>query len=108
MEVDRIRALLEEVRSGGTPIEEALIQLRDLPYEDLGFAKLDHHRTLRTGHPEVIFCQGKTTEHILAIIDRLRLRSPKVLASRANADVAAEIQRHYPESIYHDMARIVV
>ena len=108
MQVERIRALLDEVRSGALPIDEALIQLKDLPYEDLGFAKLDHHRTLRTGQPEVVFCPGKATEHILAILDRLRERSPKVLATRATPAVAAAIAGQLPDSVYHADARIVI
>src|SRR5687767_13627741 len=108
MQVERIRALLESVRSGALPVDEALLELKDLPYEDLGFAKLDHHRSLRTGHPEVVFCPGKSTEHILAIIDRLRERSPKVLATRATPEVAASIQSQFPDSVYHQEARIVV
>lgn len=108
MLAERIRALLEEVRAGTLPIDEAMTSLRDLPYEDLGFAKLDHHRELRTGHPEVIYCPGKTNEQILTIIDRLRQRGPKVLATRAALEVAESITVRYPDSVYHGAARIVV
>lgn len=104
----RLRALLEQVQAGATPIEDALMQLRDLPYEDLGFAKLDHHRALRTGHPEVIYCPGKAIEHIIAIADRLRQRAPKVLATRATPEVYEAIRAALPEAIYHEQARIVV
>ena len=108
MEPERIRALLERVRAGELPVDEALLELKDLPYEDLGFAKLDHHRTLRTGYPEVVYCPGKATEHILAIVERLRLRAPKVLATRATPEVAAAIRSQNPDSVYHESARIVV
>src|SRR5205085_8972747 len=70
MDIERLRAVLEDVRSGCLPVDEAMGRLRDLPYEDLGFAKLDHHRALRNGFPEVIFSQGKETTHILAIAHR--------------------------------------
>jgi NCAIR mutase (PurE)-related protein len=108
MDVKRIRVLLEQVRSGKCAVDEALMELRDLPYEDLGFAKLDHHRELRTGFPEVIFCPGKSTEQILAIVQRLRARGSKVLSTRAAQEVAAEILARNPDSVYHSEARIVV
>jgi pyridinium-3,5-biscarboxylic acid mononucleotide synthase len=108
MEEDRLRALLEEVRLGTTPIDEAVGRLRDLPYEDLGFAKLDHHRSLRNGFPEVIYCQGKTLPQITAIAGRLRERSHKVLATRATPEVAAVVRSEWPDAVYHEAARIVV
>src|SRR5205823_13540671 len=108
MDTQRLRELMEGVRSGTVPIDEALIRLRDLPYEDLGFAKLDHHRALRNGFPEVILCQGKSIDHIIAISQRLRQRSAKVLATRATPEVAAAIRSEIPDAVYHDQARIVV
>jgi NCAIR mutase (PurE)-related protein len=108
MEVERLRSLLEEVRLGALPVDEAVSRLRDLPYEDLGFAKVDHHRTLRNGFPEVIYCQGKTTEQIIAIACKLRSRSGKVLATRATPDVAEAVQSEFPGSDYHTSARILV
>jgi NCAIR mutase (PurE)-related protein len=108
MDSERIRALLESVRCGATPVEEAVAKLRDLPYEDLGFAKLDHHRALRNGFPEVIFCEGKSIEHTVAIACRLRERSAKVLATRAAPLVAEALEAAIPGSIYNEPARIVV
>ena len=108
MDSERIRALLESVRCGTTPVNEALAKLRDLPYEDLGFAKLDHHRALRNGFPEVIFCEGKAIDHTVAIACRLRERSAKVLATRAAPHVAEALEAAIPGSIYHEQARIVV
>ena len=94
---------------GETSIEEAMALLRSLPYEDLGFAKLDHHRALRNGFPEVVYCPGKTTEHILAILDRLILRAPKVLASRASPEVAQAVLNQFPDNaVYHELARMLV
>ncbi len=107
MEIERIRHILEEVRKKTTPVEEAMEQLRDLPYEDLGFAKIDHHRTLRTGFPEVIYCPGKTNDQIAAIADRLRQRSSKVLATRATPEMASILLGAYPSAVYHESARIV-
>jgi NCAIR mutase (PurE)-related protein len=108
MEVERLRALLDSVRTGDTPVEDAMARLRDLPYEDLGFAKLDHHRSLRNGFPEVIYCEGKAVEHTIAIACRLRERSGKVLATRANPAVAEALGSAIPGSVYHSAARIVV
>src|SRR5947199_3411642 len=108
MDVDRLRSLLEQVKSGEVQVEGALDALRSLPFEDLGFAKLDHHRALRNGFPEVIYCPGKTTEHILAIIERLTAHSSKVLASRAAPDVAEAVQQAFPQAVYHPLPRMLV
>src|SRR5689334_18185081 len=108
MDRDRLRALLERVRAGEIPVESALDSLRSLPFEDLGFAKLDHHRALRNGFPEVIYCPGKTTEHILAILEKLTARSHKVLASRATPEVAEAVQQVFPHAVYHPLPRMLV
>lgn len=107
METERLRALLGRVRSGALSVEDALAELRELPYEDLGFARVDHHRALRTGAPEVIFCSGKTPEQILAIAERIHSRGCKVLATRAAPEIAGEIRRRYAQAVYHEQARIV-
>jgi NCAIR mutase (PurE)-related protein len=108
MDVERLRELLEQVHSGEIPVEDALASLRSLPFEDLGFAKLDHHRALRNGFPEVIYCPGKTTEHILAILEKMTTRSRKVLASRAAPEVAEAVQHAFPGAIYHELPRMLV
>jgi NCAIR mutase (PurE)-related protein len=108
MDVQRLRLLLEEVSSGSVPVDEALIRLRDLPYEDLEFAKLDHHRALRTGFPEVIYCPGKSIEHILEISDKLLHRSHKVITTRVSPEVSAALTGQYPHAVFHETARIVV
>ena len=84
MDVDSLREILEGVRSGSMEVEAALTLLRDLPYEDLGSARLDHHRALRQGVPEVVFCQGKTTEQVVAIVEKLATRNRRVMATRAS------------------------
>ncbi|MGC8669093.1 MAG: nickel pincer cofactor biosynthesis protein LarB [Chthonomonadales bacterium] len=108
MDADALRSLLEEVRQQRLPVDAAIERLRHLPFEDLGFAKLDHHRALRTGFPEVIYCPGKRLEHILAIVGSLRQRAPHVLATRADGPTAAAIRESYPEAEYREMARIVL
>ncbi len=108
MDVERLRELLERVKAGDTPVDDALQSLKTLPFEDLGFAKLDHHRALRNGFPEVVYCPGKTTDQILTILDRLTARSRKVLASRAAPEVAAAVCRQFPVAVYHESARMLV
>jgi len=108
MDVDRLRSLLEQVKSGEIAVEGALTALRSLPFEDLGFAKIDHHRTLRNGFPEVIYCPGKTPEHVVAIAERLAVRSRRVLASRASEEIAAAIQIRFPNALYHPIPKMLV
>ena len=108
MDAERLRELLERVKAGDTPVDEAMASLRALPFEDLGFAKLDHHRALRNGFPEVIYCPGKATEHIVAIAESLAARSHKVLASRASPEVAEAVQRALPNAVYHAVPRMLV
>ena len=74
-----IRDLLENVKNNNLDIEDALDILKDLPYEDLGYANIDHHRQIRNGYPEVIYCEGKTDEHILGIIDKMNKKKSNIL-----------------------------
>ena len=86
MDLDQLRSLLEQVREGGVDVDAAVGRLRHMPYEDLGFAKIDHHRALRHGMPEVVFAQGKTSEQVVAIAERLVANGPNVLITRADAE----------------------
>lgn len=105
---DRLRALLQAVRDGRTTIDAAVDDLRQLPYETVGdFARLDHHRALRRGFPEVIFAQGKTPEQVAAIFLRLQERSDRVLATRVSAEMHAAIRDALPEATYHPAARLL-
>jgi NCAIR mutase (PurE)-related protein len=108
MEVQWLRDLLENVRQEEVSIEEALVRLRGFPYENLGFARLDSHRTLRKGFPEVVFCPGKTTEQIVRIVERIRARDGRVLAARAEPEAAEAVQRAFPDVTYHTAARMIV
>jgi len=103
-----MRQLLQSVQQGEMTVEEALEQLRGFPYEDLGFARLDSHRGLRKGFPEVVFCPGKTTEQITRIVERIRGREGQALAARASAEVGHTLQRSFSDAIYHAEARMVV
>jgi pyridinium-3,5-biscarboxylic acid mononucleotide synthase len=95
----RLRKLLEDIHQQRTTPEEGLEVLRHLPYEDLGFAQIDHHRGLRQGFPEVVFCQGKTVAQVCQIVQRLRATGSDVLATRASEEVFAAVQALFPEVV---------
>lgn len=107
MEISRLTALLEGVQRGEVAIDEALTSLKHLPYQDLDFARLDHHRALRTGFPEVIYCPGKTAVQIAAIFERLVERNDRVLATRCAPEVADEVLRSVPQLTYHPVPRLL-
>lgn len=102
----RLRALLAAVSSGATSVDDAMERLRRLPFEDLGFAKVDHHRSLRTGVPEVVFGIGKTAAQITEITLRMREDSGRVLITRIDAQTAAEVTRAVPELRYFEIPRL--
>ncbi len=108
MDVENIKHLLEDVKDGNVSIDEALKKLKKLPFEDLGFAKIDHHRDLRNGCPEVIYSQGKTVPQVKAIVERLMEGSNNILATRASKEVYEGILEVTPDAVYHEAARIVV
>ncbi len=93
MNQKQLRELLEAVKDGTSSPGEALEQLEHMPFEDLGFAKVDHHRALRHGMPEVVLARGKTTEEVREISRRLLERSPNLLVTRADEEMAAEIKQ---------------
>lgn len=108
MDSERIRKLLEDVHSGKVAVEEAVTHLRGLPYEDLGFAHIDSHRSLRKGFPEVVFCPGKTVDQIVQIVGRLREHEGRVMAARVSREAADAIRLQHPDAVYHETARIIV
>ncbi len=103
----QIEALLNEVHEGNTTVSDALERLRDLPFEDLGFAKLDHHRSLRTGMPEVIFASGKTSEQVAIIFARMAQAGGNVLATRASRECFDAVVAAEPRAEYHQSARAI-
>jgi len=108
MNQESIYQLLQQVAAAEITPEKALDQLRDLPFEDLGFAHVDHHRSLRTGYPEVIFCQGKTTAQVLEIAERIVARHSLMLATRASAEIAQTLVKRFPHAEHDQVARTVV
>lgn len=106
MEQRAIRALLEQVASGSVPVDEALLKLKMEPFEELGYAKLDHHRGLRQGTAEVIYGAGKTPEQIAGIVDAMRAGGQEtILITRMSQQAADAISPAHP-FVYHEMGRI--
>lgn len=108
MNRERLRTLFEEVRAGTVTVDHALEQLRYLPFEDLGFATVDHHRALRQGFPEVVFCQGKTADQVVGIAKRIVETGSVVLATRADEEIAHAVKAALPSVTYNDLARTIV
>lgn len=108
MTPERIRALLEDVAQGQTDTDAAFAQLAHLPFEELGFARIDHHRTLRQGFPEVIFCEGKTVDQVVAIAERIISSGTALLATRTNAAMREALVAHHPAAHVNALARTVV
>lgn len=106
MDQDQLRDLLSQVQQGRLAVDQAIEALRTLPFENLGFARIDHHRTLRKGFPEIIFGQGKTTSQIAAIAQRLVANSQQALITRLEADKAEGLRAALPALRYYADARI--
>ena len=100
MDQDHLRALFEQVRTGAVDIDAAMGRMRHMPFEDLGFAKVDHHRALRHGMPEVIFAQGKTPRQVVAIAQSLLTNAQNVLITRAGPECAALVTSQLPDAEY--------
>jgi NCAIR mutase (PurE)-related protein len=107
MHADDIRTLLKNVAEGKLEPDAALDKLKHLPFEDIGFARVDHHRTLRSGAAEVIYCPGKTAKQIVAIAAKLIEAGGDVLATRADRPVFNALKRRWKRAEYHEPARIV-
>lgn len=108
MDRDALRRLLRRVKTGALGVEQALEALRHLPFENLGFATLDHHRALRRGYPEVVYGQGKTSDQVAAIVDRLARAGQTVLVTRVGPEAHALVSRRHPAALYHPVARCIV
>lgn len=107
MEAEGLRRLLESVRAGDCSVEEAAEVLQRVPVADMGFARLDGHRSLRKGFPEVVYCPGKTAAEVAAILSRLREHHPRVLATRAEPELAAAVCEEVPQAAYHARPRML-
>ena len=103
-----LATLLENVRDGRMEVSAAVDALRDLPYQDLGYARLDHHRPLRTGWPEVVLAEGKTAEQTAGIVAAMAGRGHPVLVTRAAPDVYDAVVKDVPTAEYHPLPRCIV
>jgi pyridinium-3,5-biscarboxylic acid mononucleotide synthase len=107
MNTEAMRLLLESIRDGRVDVEEGMNRLRDLSsYVDLGCAKLDIHRELRVGYPEVIYCAGKTAEQVKTIVGAMLERDANILATRVSEELFREIKSICPDAVYHALARV--
>ncbi len=107
MEADNIRKLLEGIKDGTMSVDEGMKSLSSLPFEDIGFAKIDHHRAIRTGYPEVIFCQGKTISQIYGIVERMMAHDDSnILGTRATVEAYEAVRQLAGDAVtWHDAAR---
>ena len=108
MDKNEIKALLQQVESGNLPVDDAYDKLKSLPYEDLGFAKIDTHRELRRGFPEVIFCEGKTTEQVEQIAYHMSRQSRLVLGMRASQELYEAVAKSVDNVSYNADARAII
>jgi len=104
---DRIRQLLEQVRAGRVDVDDAIDKMTNLPYEDIAFARIDHHRELRLGFPEVILGQGKTASQISQIAERILSQSSNLLVSRTTEEAFEEVRVVAPDAEFHSQARMI-
>ncbi|MCH8999955.1 MAG: 1-(5-phosphoribosyl)-5-amino-4-imidazole-carboxylate carboxylase, partial [Proteobacteria bacterium] len=107
MDPDRLKGLLEQLAAGSVDVAAAMKRLRTLPFENLEFARIDHHRALRCGFPEVIFGQGKTPEQVAEIFARLAEAGHDVLATRVEPAAAARVLERFPNATHHELPRLV-
>lgn len=102
-----IRGLLEQVKNNDIDIDIAMKKLKNLPYEDIGYANIDHHRQIRNGYPEVIYCEGKSDEHILGIINKMSEKGSNILGTRCRRETYEKIRSLYPNCEYEELSRIL-
>ncbi len=107
MEIDKLVHLLTRFKKGEADLPETLATLKQLPFEDMGFAKVDHHRALRTGYPEVVFCQGKTHEQVEKIFQSLAKHNSNILLTRAEPDLFSHLHKLDERLVYNDAGRTI-
>jgi NCAIR mutase (PurE)-related protein len=107
MNIRKLENLLKKVRSGKITLDEAMAELKSLPFEDLGFTRIDHHRSLRKGFPEVIWGEGKTSGQILSIIKQLKRKGQNILITRLEEKKAKAIKKVFPKSQYYPMSKVL-
>ncbi len=107
MNAKELEKILISIRDGSVSVDEALENLKEFPYTDLGFARIDHHRELRTGYPEIVYCAGKTNEQVEAIFRAMDSHGNNIIGTRAGREMFEFIAPSFPEAVYFDVARII-
>ncbi len=107
MNAKELEKILISIRDGSVSVDEALENLKEFPYTDLGFARIDHHRELRTGYPEIVYCAGKTPEQVEAIFRAMDSHGNNIIGTRAGKEMFEFIAPSFPGAVYYDVARII-
>ena len=107
MNSESLKKLLQSVAAGDTPVDNAVDEISKLPFEDIDFAHIDHHRSLRKGFPEVIFGEGKSSEQICGIMAHMAPRENIILVTRVDTAKAGQVLNRFPKAEYHSDARMV-
>jgi NCAIR mutase (PurE)-related protein len=107
MTKSELEKLLSEVKSGAKTIDQATEELKYFPYSDLGFARIDHHREVRTGYPEIVYCAGKTVEQVKEIFRVMAERENNIFGTRANDEMFDAVKEILPEAVFYRVARII-
>lgn len=108
MDKKHLKEILENVASGALDPADAMEKLKNLPFEDVGYANIDHHRYLRTGYPETVFCQGKTSAQVSGIMAKLAENNDNILGTRATLDDFKAVKEIIPDAKYHEEARLII
>jgi len=104
---NEIEILLNEIKDGKKSVDEALEILQNFPYTDLGYAKIDHHREMRTGYPEIVYCAGKTVDQVIGIFRLMSEKENNVIGTRADQNLFESVKKVIPEAVYYPVARII-
>jgi len=107
MKRQELEKLLTDLQGGEISVEQAIEKLKYMPFSDLGFARIDHHREIRTGYPEIIFCQGKTIEQVKLIFSHIITSGQDVIGTRANEEMYEAVKEIAPDAVWHTEARII-
>ena len=102
-----IKNLLTDIKNGSKSVEDALEVLQNFPYTELGFAKIDHHREMRTGYPEIVYCAGKTAEQVAGIFKVMAAKETNVVGTRADEKIFESVKAIIPDAVYYPVARII-
>jgi NCAIR mutase (PurE)-related protein len=102
-----IEIILKQIKDGKISVDEALDVLQNFPYTDLGYARIDHHREIRTGYPEIVYCAGKTTQQVIGIFQAMMKRENNIIGTRADEKMFESVKKIIPDAVYYKSARII-